>query len=123
MKYKILVIDDTPVIRDFLHEVLTDSGFDVDIAENGAAGLNMLENEDYTVVFCDTHMPVMNGLQTILKIKEIRPELPVVMTDSYPGKLAHKAMAAGAVVCLPKPFTLDQLRETLDNILKKEKQP
>ncbi len=121
MKYKILIIDDTPVIREFLYEVLTDSGFEVDIAENGEIGLNKATNENYNLIFCDVHMPVMNGMQAVKKIKEIKPEVPVVMTDSFPGKLAKQAAEVGAICCLSKPFSLDELRDIIDKILKLDK--
>lgn len=118
MKNKILIIDDTPVIREFLFEVLTDSGFEVDIAENGEVGLAKAIKENYNLIFCDVHMPVMNGMQAVKKIKEIKPQIPIVMTDSFPGKLARQAAEAGAICCLSKPFSLNELRDIINKILK-----
>lgn len=123
MKKRILVIDDTPVIRDFLYEVLTDEGFEVHAVDNGITGYEMVKSNDYIVVLCDVHMPVLNGLQTVKKIKQLKPDLPVVMTDSYPGKLAQEAFDAGALKCMAKPFSLDELRETIDKIMQKKETP
>jgi len=121
MSKKILVIDDTPVIRDFLLEVLTDEGFDVDIANNGLIGCEMALANDYLMVFCDIHMPIMNGFQTVQKIRETKPDLPIVVTDSYPSKLAEQASKAGAIKCLAKPFSLDELRLTINEVLENNK--
>jgi CheY-like chemotaxis protein len=117
MAYKILVIDDTPVIREFLSEILSDSGYEVDIAVDGQSGYEKAVSEDYVLIFCDVHMPVMNGLETIKRIKQAKPEMPVVMTDSFPDKLANEASQAGAICCLAKPFALDEVRETVRKII------
>lgn len=121
MACKVLVIDDAAVIRELLSEVLTDIGFQVETAVNGQIGYDMAQEEDYALIFCDVHMPVMNGLRTVQKIKQIRQHVPVIMTDSFPDKLARQAAEAGALCCLAKPFSLDELRETINNIIKNEK--
>ena len=121
MKLKVLVIDDTPVIREFLNEVFTDAGFLVDIAEDGRIGYEKALKEDYAFVISDVHMPVMNGLETIRRIKDAKPEMPVIMTDSFPDKAAELAKEAGAICCLAKPFALEELRETVNNILEERK--
>jgi len=117
MSEKVLIIDDTPVIRELLNEVMTDSGFEVDIATNGQMGYEMAVQNDYVMIFCDVHMPVMNGLEAVRKIKSEKPEVPIIMTDSFPDKLAEQATRAGAICCLSKPFALDELRETIKHIL------
>ena len=118
MAYKILVVDDTLVIRGFLKEVLTDMGFDVELAENGQIGYDMVVNGNYTLIFSDVHMPEMNGEEMVKKIKQVKPEIPIVMTDSYPDKLAMKATNAGAICCLAKPFDLNELRKIINGIIK-----
>jgi CheY-like chemotaxis protein len=121
MAYKILIIDDTRVIRDFLTEVLTDYGHEVDIAEDGQKGIDKALANKYHLIFCDVHMPNMNGLQTVQEILKINPNTPIIMTDSFPGKLAEEAQAAGALSCLSKPFSLNELKATVNRILSNEK--
>jgi CheY-like chemotaxis protein len=123
MGYKILIIDDTRVIRDFLTEVLTDYGYEVENARDGREGLEKVVSGRFDLVFCDVHMPNLNGLQTIKAILKEFPEMPIVMTDSFPGRLAEEARAAGALTCLSKPFSLDDLKATVNRILNKEKIP
>ncbi len=118
MAYKILVVDDTEVIRKFLEEVLTDIGFEVDLAEDGQAGYELAIKGNYVLVLSDVHMPVMNGEQMARKIRQSKPEIPIIMIDSYPDKLAQKAARVGALCCLAKPFNLDELRQIIDKIIK-----
>ena len=117
MIHKILVIDDTSVIRTFLKDVLSDSGFEVHTAENGQIGYEMAMKENYSIIISDIHMPIMNGLEAIRLIKKAKPEVPVLMTDSFPDKMAEMATRAGALGCLAKPFTLDELRKTISQIM------
>ena len=121
MAYKVLIIDDTPVIRDFLTEVMNDAGFEVDIAINGQSGYEKAIEEDYVMIFCDVHMPVMNGLEAIKKIRQAKPDMPIVMTDSFPDKMAEQATEAGAMCCLAKPFALEEVRETINRIIESKK--
>ncbi|MBN2227503.1 MAG: response regulator [candidate division Zixibacteria bacterium] len=120
MTQKVLIIDDTSVIRELLKDVLTDFGFRVMTAENGQEGVELVRIEDFVMVFCDVHMPIMGGLQTVLNIKKIKPEIPIIMTDSFPDKEAEKAQQAGAVKCLAKPFDLDDLRAVIMHLLGKK---
>lgn len=118
MSEKMLVIDDAPVIRAFLQEVLCDMGFEVDVAGNGRDGYEMAKQHDYAIIFCDVHMPVLNGLQTVIAIKKLKPDSRIVMTDSFPDRQAEKAARAGAFCCLTKPFDLEELKSIVANALK-----
>ena len=117
MKHRVLVIDDAPVIRELLKDVLTDFGFQVDLAGNGLIGTQQVEKNDYDLIFCDVHMPVLNGQETVIRIKEIKPNIPIIMTDSFPDLDAQEAQDAGAICCLNKPFDLDELRQMLKHFL------
>ncbi len=120
MALKILVVDDTLVIRQFLEEVLTDIGFEVDLAEDGRIGYELALKGNYVLILSDVHMPVMNGEEMVRKIKQSRPDIPIIMTDSYPDKLAQKAARAGAICCLAKPFDLEELREKINAVIKSQ---
>ena len=61
---KILVIDDEKPIRDALQNILTAEQYQVDLAENGKKGLELLNDNGYDVVLCDIKMPNMDGLET-----------------------------------------------------------
>ena len=112
----ILIVDDTPVIREFLQEFFIDSGFDADIARNGREGLELALIKDYSLILSDVHMPEMSGMEMIAKLRMSRPDVPVIMMDSLPNKQARLAAESGAQGCLAKPFDLDELRQMVEQI-------
>ena len=115
---RILIIDNSQIIRDMLGEYLDDLGYEVDMAVHGQEGIEKGLANDYDVVFCDTHMPKRNGLQVYLAVSEKKPNLPFIMTDSLPDDLSEEALNRGAVACLLKPFNLDLLKTTLESLFK-----
>ena len=113
---RVLVIDDSPVIRDMLMEVLGDDGYLVDTAVDGQAGGDLALANNYLVILCDVHMPEQNGLETVRRIITHKPEAQIIMTDSLPDKLANQARREGALGCLQKPFDLNELRQLIERI-------
>lgn len=113
---KILVIDDSEVIRRLLEDYLTDLGYQVTLAVDGQEGIDKALADDYPVVICDIHMPRKNGYQVYSEVSEEKPEVVFVMTDSLPDELAEMAQKAGACCCLRKPFDLCEVRQTVDEI-------
>jgi len=114
---KILIIDDSTVIRELLYEYLTDLGYAVDLAKDGAEGIDRALAGDYSVAFCDIHMPKKNGYQVYREVSAKKPGLLFIMTDSLPGPLAEIAQKEGAHHCLIKPFDLEQVKKALQTVL------
>ena len=113
---KILVVDDTEIIRDLLAEVLVNDGYQVDKAGDGIQATEMATREQYDMVITDMHMPRQNGLLTARKIRQLSPGTFVVMTDSYPDKTAEAAQREGVVGMICKPFDLTELRNRMTKI-------
>lgn len=119
---RILVIDDEPNIRGTLEEFLELCGFDVDTAENGSHGLDMLGRRAYDLVVSDVRMPDVDGLAVIEWMKETCPEIPVIVISGYATvESTLHAMRMGAHDYIVKPFTLDQIRRTIDNALERRR--
>ncbi len=116
MRKNILIVDDTPVIREFLQEFFIDSGFDADIAINGREGLELALRNDYALILSDVHMPEMSGMEMISKLRMSKADVPIIMMDSLPNKQARLAAESGAQGCLAKPFDLDELRLMVEQI-------
>lgn len=114
---RILVIDDSDVIRRLLGEYLTDLGYRVDFASDGSEGIDKALREDYQLVFCDVHMPKKNGYEVYTAVSASRPDLPFIMTDSLPDRLAEMAQNSGAACCLRKPFDLTEVRQIVEKML------
>jgi CheY-like chemotaxis protein len=110
---RILVVDDTPVIRSLLEELLVSEGYEVVCAPDGLEALEIIGNDRVDLVFCDIHMPRKNGFDTLKESKSIDPDLLFVMTDSLPDELAEAAQQHGAISCVSKPFEIEEIRETM----------
>lgn len=113
---KILVIDDERAIRNTLKEILGDEGYEVDVAEDGAAALAMVRNEKYGVIFCDIKMPGMDGLEVLSKLTEMGVDAAIVMISGH-GDIATavECIKDGAFDFIEKPLDLNRLLITLKN--------
>ena len=113
---KVLIIDDSETIRLMVKRLLTAEGFKVVEAENGQLGVEAFEkNKDVTVIFCDIEMPVLNGIQTLQKIRKTRAgrDVPVVMlTQSSQLELVKQAKQAGIQGWIIKPMAEGILEST-----------
>lgn len=101
----ILVIDDEPVVCESLAVYLSDSGFQVDTACNGAEGLAFFRNHHPDLVICDLRMPVLDGLDVLKAINAESPETPVIVVSGQ-GSMNDvvTALRNGAVDYLFKPL-------------------
>lgn len=113
---KILVIDDEKAIRNTLKDILEVEGHNVDVAEDGHAGLEMFENGSYELVLCDIKMPQMDGIEVLEKLQERQPDVPVVMISGH-GNIdtAVDAIKKGAFDFIEKPLDLNRLLITIRN--------
>jgi len=108
--YTILLVDDEPNYLIVLSELLTDAGHEVFTAASGEQALEQARSSDLDVVITDMQMPGMNGMALLAAIKEINPDLPVIIITAFAEvEKAVKAMQAGAFGYLAKPFANDEL--------------
>ena len=113
---KILIIDDERSIRNSLKEILADEGYDVDVAENGLQGCEMVEKEKYDVIFCDIKMPVMDGVETLAKLNSMGIDSAVVMISGHADvDTAVDCIKKGAFDFIQKPLDLNRILITIKN--------
>lgn len=105
----ILVIDDEEVIRNLFKDILSEEGHNIITANNGMEGIDRIKEKSFHIIFMDIHMPVMNGLDTLKVIRDIKPEMVVVIMDSYPDRLVEEAQRIGAHMCIHKPFEIQEI--------------
>jgi DNA-binding NtrC family response regulator len=111
---RILLIDDDDDIRILLSEVLSQEGYDVYEAQNGAEGLREMRKRHHDAVLSDYHMPRMDGTTFLEISRMVWPETPVILASCDPEFIEGSAnLARGAYACLSKPFDLDRLLETV----------
>ncbi|MCL6101129.1 MAG: sigma-54 dependent transcriptional regulator [Bacteroidetes bacterium] len=113
---KILVIDDEKSIRNTLKDILGFEGYQVEMAENGIIGLELVKSTDFDIILCDIKMPEMDGLEVLEQIMQIKPESTVVMISGH-GTIdtAVEAIKKGAFDFIEKPLDLNRLLITLRN--------
>ena len=123
MAFNILVVDDSMSMRAIIKKVIGMSGFDVgEIAEagNGLEALAKLENFWADVVLTDIHMPDMDGIELLKKIKSdpLTEAMPVVMiTTESRDEVVSKTLAMGAAGYIKKPFRPEDIKALLLEIL------
>lgn len=108
---KILVIDDEEHMCWALEKGLRQEGYQVFTATRGSQGLDIIREETPSLVILDLKMPEMNGLEVLIKAKDMLPKLPVIMITAH-GTIdtAIEAMKLGATDYITKPFDLDELK-------------
>jgi len=119
---QVLVVDDAEVIRTYLKNLLPMKGYDVRLAEDGIKAMEMLEGGlSPDVIVLDVMMPGMDGIETLRKIKAIKPKIPVIML-SVVGKASTivDAINLGAADYLNKPFEEEELEIALQKVLETE---
>ncbi len=120
----ILVVDDSPVIRKSLEEVLVSAGYSVTTAPDGVQGLEVIREKDFDLLFLDIDMPNLSGLQVcrMLRNDPNFAELPIVMLTARDQKKdQYWGMETGATEYLTKPFDPDDLLDKVEELLESVK--
>ncbi|WP_291783052.1 sigma-54 dependent transcriptional regulator [Cecembia sp.] len=118
---KILIIDDEKVIRSTLKEILEYEKYQVDEAQDGEQGLQMLQEKEYDLVLCDIKMPKMDGLEVLEKSAEMEKQPQFIMISAHGSiETAVEATKKGAFDFVPKPPDLNRLLLTVRNALDKK---
>ncbi len=119
---RILVVDDEPVIREVLSDLLTSEGYAVRTAENGAVALEELMRVPYNLVLTDLKMPVMGGEELLAKLAENNiKKIVIVLTAFATVETAIQTMKNGAYDYVMKPFKIDEITLIVRRALEKDR--
>ena len=119
----ILIIDDDIAIRSVLLLLLEREGHQTIVAENGRRGLDILETRDVDLLIIDVFMPEMDGLETIRLVRQIKPNLPIIVMSGGAQQLGsipdYLSMATklGAIESVRKPFKPQELMAAVTGCL------
>lgn len=119
---RILLVDDEGSIVRLLEEMLKQMGYEIVTASNGAEALTRLKSTPVDLVVTDIVMPRMNGLQLIEEIRQKHPSVKIIAMSggdmkSGPAEYLLSACQQGAVGCLAKPFTINDLSTLVKSLL------
>lgn len=112
---RILIVEDTRLMRDSLVDVLTASDHMVTTAENGLEAVEMIEaGAEFDIIITDIIMPEMDGIQAILEIQTMQPGARIIAISGGSARMEkaqglETASRLGAVAVLEKPFEVDAL--------------
>ncbi len=121
MPTHVMVVDDEETARTFCADALKDLGFVTHTAESGGEALSILESGGIDIVLADLVMPGMSGLELLKNLKEVAPDLDVVMMTGY-GSVpsAVEAIKLGAYDYLTKPFNMEDFKRVFERLVEKQ---
>jgi two-component system KDP operon response regulator KdpE len=107
---RVLIVDDEPVLRRLMRRALAGLELEIVEAANGAEALERFASQDFSAVITDVRMPLMDGLELVSHLRQLDPELPIILvsgSDEVSSRAGARAL--GAFDFLPKPFDLFDL--------------
>jgi two-component system chemotaxis response regulator CheY len=117
--HRILVVEDAFDIRSLNAEVLINSGFQVDAAEDGAVAWDSLQLKSYDLVVTDNDMPKVSGVELLKKLRAAHMDLPVIMaTGKLPNDAFTRYQWLHPAAMLLKPYTSTEFLETVREVLR-----
>jgi DNA-binding NtrC family response regulator len=113
-----MVVDDEPSILGVLEELLNRQGFKVFTAKNGKDAIDLAAKNEVDLVLLDMAMPILNGIETLIELKKIKPDILVIMMTAYrDAEKVVEALKSGACDCIFKPFDLKNVIESIKSTL------
>ena len=117
----VLVVDDDADVRAVVGKVIAKLGHHVWDVADGAEALELLKTTPFDLIISDVYMADMDGMELLVRIQQLELGVPVVVISGGGFKpreeVLKMAAACGAVATLDKPFTLEQLRDTVEPLL------
>jgi DNA-binding NtrC family response regulator len=119
-KKKVLVIDDEQIVLDSIKRIMDEESYEVETTLSGREGVEWALKRSYDLVLTDMRMPDIGGMLVLRDIKRAKPTLPVTIITGYASvRSAVQAMKLGAADYIEKPFTPDELLDSVDRAIEK----
>ena len=120
----ILITDDDPNTRETFKDTLEAKGYKISTAATGKEAIELVKERLQDILFIDMKLPVLNGLETYLAIKKIRPNIVAVVITAYGEEmkdLIEEAVNSSCYTCLTKPIDMDNVLKLIEEVSKKIK--
>ena len=119
-KTNVLVVDDEKTVCKSCKRILTQEGYNVDVALSGEEALSKVKANGFDVVITDWKMPEIDGLELARRIKSENPDIAVILITGYPSlDTSIEAIRSGVSDYVPKPFTPEELSDVVVRALMK----
>jgi len=117
-RLRILVVDDNEVFCQNIADILDLKGYEVTTAYDGFRALELVEQNDFDLTLMDVKMPVMDGVETLKKMKKVAQDTPVIMMSAYAvEELLKEALREGAFGYLKKPLDFAKLLGLIEQVI------
>ncbi len=115
----ILVVDDEPSIGELFKESLNEPGYQVTTTLSSLEALELMDEKHFDLIFLDLFIPELDGAELFRRIRRMDKELPVAIITGYPDSdLMRRAMEHGPFMVLKKPFSSDDILNTIFSFIK-----
>jgi len=119
--YDILIVDDEPLIRESLYEILRIDGYNAHMAESGEVAMEIIRRQKIDIVITDMKLPKMSGLAVLHEIKECSADTEVILVTGYGSvESAVEAMKTGAYDYITKPINDNEIKIVIGKIIEKK---
>ena len=117
----ILIVDDEPLIRKSLFEILKMKGYSCLMASGSKEALELIHKQNVDIVISDMKLPEMSGIELLRKIKKTQPQIEVIMMTGYGSiETAVEAMKLKAFDYITKPIVDDEIKMVIEKIIEKK---
>jgi signal transduction histidine kinase len=114
---KVLVVEDNKINQIVTEKILKKNNYTCTIVDDGFQALQLLEEEDFDIIFMDINMPLMNGFETSKRIRTIGIKTPIVALTAFDKEeIIEEALSAGINDIIVKPFDSNTLFNCIDNL-------
>ncbi len=114
---EIFIVDDDIDVAEGLADALELHGHKITLAHSGKEAVEFFSQRDFDITFMDVMMPGMNGVESFLEIRKIKPQAKVVMLTGYSvEQLLQQAVENGAVAVLHKPVAMEAVQQALEEV-------
>lgn len=119
---RMLIVDDDKAVRDAVELLMITIGFDVVSVDSGRSAVELFENPspssppiDWAII--DVSMPVMDGIETVRRIREIQPALPIILATGYTDKaIPDELIAHQHTALVQKPYRSEAILQVLETL-------
>lgn len=121
MSPAILIVEDDPAMGELLGKVLARRGYDTVLANSASEALAIFKNQRIDLVLSDLSMPKIDGFKLLGELKNLRPDLPVILMTSFSDReQGLHALEKGACNLLSKPVNMETLLDCVETLLSRE---